>query len=117
MTKRKSKIVKELDPNDVEGFSEARIRHYLSLGYHPYLDENSKIKWLTGSQATLRGAKKVKISLGHNIFPTKNRKKHRRRRRRHHLLSFIRQHWLFILIVALVLIWLGVIYLFPNIVF
>lgn len=47
MSAKRTKIIKELDPNEVKGFSQARIQHYLQLGYKPYLDEYSEVKWLT----------------------------------------------------------------------
>jgi len=47
MSKQRTKIVKELDPQELEGYSKAHIEHYLSLGYRPYLNEHGHIKWLT----------------------------------------------------------------------
>lgn len=117
MAKHKSKIVKELDPKDVEGFSEARIQHYLSLGYHPFLDERSKVKWLTPAQANMRVASRMKVPFSHYIFTPKSKGRYRRRRRRNRFLSFVLHHWLFIVLTLLVIVGFAYIYLFTSILY
>lgn len=70
MRSKKSKIIKEIDPQDVKDLSQARIDHYLSLGYLPYLDENDHVKWLTQAQRNMRAvsSRSVLPSIPHRIF-------------------------------------------------
>jgi hypothetical protein len=117
MSKHKTKIVKELDPQEIEGLSPARIEHYLSLGYRPYLNEKGQIKWLTPAQMTMRGsAGGMGLSLKKLLKP-KNSYLSKKRRKRHHWRSFIREHWLMILIVIVVALATVLIWRYPNLIF
>jgi hypothetical protein len=113
MSKQRTKIVKELDPQELEGYSKAHIEHYLSLGYRPYLNEHGHIKWLTQAQMSLRGtAGGGGISL-RNLLRFKRSVHYKsRRRRRTHWLSFIKANWFFLSLVVLTLI--GAFYLLHN---
>lgn len=118
MSKKRSKIVKELDPQKVEGYSKARIEHYLFLGYRPYLNEEGKIKWLTPAQKSLRGtAGGLGLALKRLLKPKQSKYYRHKRRRRSHLRSFLREHWLSILIMLLVAATILVLLLYPNLIF
>nr|MDK2851416.1 hypothetical protein [Candidatus Cloacimonadota bacterium] len=117
MAKQKSKIVKELDPKDVEGFSEARIKHYLSLGYRPYLDERSKVKWLTLPQFTMLEASQVKVPITHYIFGSKNKGRYRRRRHHGRFVGFVLRHWFFALLLLTIFAALAYIYFNQSVIF
>lgn len=117
MSKHKTKIVKELDPQEVEGYSKARLEHYLSLGYRPYLNEKGQVKWLTPAQMTMRGsAGGTGLSLKKLLKP-KNSYISKKRRKRRHWRSFFREHWLMILIVIVVALATLILLRYPNLIF
>ena len=117
MSSRKKRIVKELAPEEVEGFPLARIQHYLELGYKPYLDEDNEVKWLTPAQRSLRGSVNTHIPLSRKLFPKRfyfaSTHKH------HHTMvyRFIREYWRFVLIFAFIGIVLYVLLVHPYLVF
>lgn len=117
MAKKKTKIIKELELHEVEGYSQARIEHYLSLGYRPYLDEKSKVKWLTPAQRSMRSMLNTRVPLSHRLFPSKNHEKRRRRKRSHPFIRFLRVHLFFVLMVVVVLAFVALLYFYPNIFF
>ncbi|MCB5253774.1 MAG: hypothetical protein RBR69_01450 [Candidatus Cloacimonadaceae bacterium] len=117
MTSKKTKIIKELDPQDVKGFSQARIDHYLSLGYRPYLDEKSRIKWLTQAQRNMRGAKSIRVPIMHRIFPKKVKSRYRKKRHKRNFGVFIQDNWFFIFTVFLVAIFVILVLLKPDLIF
>lgn len=105
MSKQRTKIVKELDPQELEGYSKARIEHYLSLGYRPYLNEHGHIKWLTPAQMSLRGTTGGGgISLRKLLRPKHSAYYKSRRRRRTHWRSFIKANWFILSLAGLALI-------------
>jgi len=113
MSKKKYIVVQVLDPEEVSGYTEAQISHYLSLGYLPCLLANGTTKWLTESQRVIRAAKANKpffrfSSKPHK--PTKNRRT--RRRHRSNFQKFLLDNWQFIslLLSLIVVIWLLVVY-------
>lgn len=99
MSKRRDKIVQELDPELVEGFTNAQKVYYTSLGFKPYLSESGRTKWLQPEQHSLRiNASKRPSWLkrafsGHHV-PTLNHHKHRPT-----LVKIITHNWIFILTV------------------
>lgn len=107
MSRKRSKIVKELDPNEVEGFTQARIEHYLRLGYKPYLDKHAEVKWLTDASRNMRDAKTRRPSLRSIILTHYSLKKRRRVMRKAGPLAFIRAFWPFLLILAVIIFVLG----------
>ncbi len=106
MRSKKSKIIKEIDPQDVKDLSQARIDHYLSLGYLPYLDENDHVKWLTQAQSNMRAvsSRSVLPSIPHRIFQKKPAGRRRRKRGPRGFLRFIQKHLFFIIAFLIVLI-------------
>ncbi len=102
MSRDRFQVVEELDPASIKTVSELQRNHYLALGYRPYLMSNGKIKWLTEANRVYRSAK-----ASHHVplRPVKFASGSRRRKRRHgsRILSFLRENWLFILIVLVIL--------------
>lgn len=81
MSKRKYIVVQELDPDDVSDIADAQKRHYISLGYKPFLMADGRTKWLTDTQRAVRESKaKHPFSL-RRLF--KHAPASRRRKRRH----------------------------------
>ena len=102
MSTKRHLIVKELDPESVTGYSANEIKHYVSLGYRPYLLENGTIKWLTAAQRTYRELRHAprrsfKRHFQKNTSPKKARYK---QRRGSSFKSFFREHWLFLLLLV-----------------
>lgn len=103
MSKEKFKVVEELDPASVTGISELQRNHYLALGYKPFLMSNGRVKWLTEANRVYRTARTT-----HHIplMPVTHksrqngRKKHRRTSP---VLVFLKENWLFILIILAIL--------------
>ncbi|MCB5269180.1 MAG: hypothetical protein PHU99_01205 [Candidatus Cloacimonetes bacterium] len=117
MSKKRSKIVKELDPQEIKGFSPARIEHYLSLGYRPYLNEEGHTKWLTPAQMTLRGTAGGSGSSIKNLLHPRESRFYKRRKRRSHWRSFLRENWPVILIVIVLAAATLVLLRYPNLIF
>lgn len=118
MRSKKSKIVKELDPQEVEDLSQARIDNYLSLGFLPYLDEKNHVKWLTQAQRSMRGvsSRSVLPSIRHRIFQKKKTGRYRRKRGPRGFFWFVQKHW-FVIIVTLIVLFLIFIFLYPDLIF
>ncbi|MCB5263038.1 MAG: hypothetical protein LHW64_03890 [Candidatus Cloacimonetes bacterium] len=119
MRSKKSKIVKELDPQEVEGVSQARIEHYLALGYRPYMDEKSHVKWLTEAQMSMRGVsnRHVRHKVPFRIFPQKRTGRYRKKRGHRSFFRFIKDNMGFILISLLIFMFLILVYLKPGLIF
>lgn len=116
MSKNRSKIVKELDPQEVEGFSQARIEHYLRLGYKPYLDNDSEIKWLTEANRNMRDAKTRKTTISGLFASRTTYKKSRRSLRKGGVFAFLRGYWLFIALLLIIMALLAVVLMNPHII-
>ncbi|MCK9556712.1 MAG: hypothetical protein PHO85_01500 [Candidatus Cloacimonetes bacterium] len=117
MSRKRTKIVKELDPQEVEGFSQARINHYLSLGYKPYLDEKSHVKWLTQAQLGMRDAVTRHRPFRIQRPPHYIRKKHRRRWMRPSLWHIVCSSWPFLLLLGILAVGVALMLIRPNILF
>ncbi len=102
MSTKRHMIVRELDPESVTGYSVNEMKHYVSLGYRPYLLEDGTIKWLTTAQRAYREMRNApRRSLKRFISgntPSKNIKYKRKRGSR--VKSFFREHWLFLLLLV-----------------
>ncbi len=116
MSSNRSKIVQELDPETVEGYTKAQKRHYLSTGHRPYLDENGRVKWLTLTQYTVRGDARIKTSRMRQLFARPVTHLVRKRPHRPGFVKFLMQYWLTILVVALVVASAVVLYIRPELV-
>lgn len=119
MRSKKTKIVKELEPQEVEGVSPARIEHYLSLGYRPYLDEKSHVKWLTLAQMSMRGIsnRNVRAHIPRRFFHKKPKSRYRKKRSRRTKFRFFREYWLFILVFIIIIIFLIFVFWYPDLLF
>ncbi len=117
MRSKKTKIVKELDPQEVEGLSQARIEHYLVLGYRPYLDEKSHIKWLTQAQMSMRGISSHRVSSFRRMFPKRPVSRYRKKRSRRSRFHYIREYWLPALMLLIVIAFLIVVFVKPDLIF
>ena len=103
MSKSKHLIVEELDPASVEGVSELQRKHYLSLGYTPYLMGDGRKKWLTDAQRVYLETKVKRRRAGKKAKPELHGTGRWKRRRRNRFLLFIRDNWLILLMLALIL--------------
>lgn len=119
MRSKKSKIVKELDPQELEGISEARIEHYLALGYLPYLDEQSHVKWLTQAQMSMRGIsnRSVRAQVPFRRFPKRKKSQYRKKRSRRNAFQFFWDNWVLITVSLIVFIFLIIAFLNPELIF
>ncbi|HNQ43459.1 MAG TPA: hypothetical protein PKI59_03480 [Candidatus Cloacimonadota bacterium] len=101
MSTKHTRILQELDPETVEGYTEAQKRYYLNGGYRPYLDENGKVKWLTLTQYSMRGDISYKAPRIRLLPPKKLTNQRRRRPHRTMIVKFVREYWLTIMLVLL----------------
>ncbi|MFO8144466.1 MAG: hypothetical protein R6T89_01865 [Candidatus Syntrophosphaera sp.] len=96
MSKNEYQNIEELDPDSLEGVSELQKKHYKSLGYKPYRLQDGRIKWLTESQLVYKTAVRR-----HRLdFKVIRSKKPRMRRKHKKFLSFIRNNWLILVLIA-----------------
>lgn len=118
MSKKKYDIIQVLDPADITDLTEAQKEHYQSLGYQPCVLSSGKIKWLNHSQQVSRI---VKSRPQLNIIPNKKKKisSTKRYRRRHSkaFSGFIRDNWLFIFIILLIVVGLLLLLKYWNLIF
>lgn len=105
MRKNKYEIAQVLDPDEITDMSEAQKQHYLSLGYQPCRLTSGKIKWLNPSQQVSAFVTKKPE---YRFIPVKKSRagssKRRRRRYSSPSKAFIREHWFFIVLIALIMI-------------
>lgn len=101
MSKKKYTVIKELDPDTVEGFTDAQRENYKNLGYLPFLLSNGKTKWLTASQKVTKDSGRRSFFTQDKPRP-KNRKSRRHKRRRSSFRGFILDNWMFFALVLLV---------------
>lgn len=102
MSTKRHMIVKELDPESVTGYSENEKKHYVSLGYRPYLLEDGTIKWLTAAQRAYREMRYAPRRSLKRLFNKNTRPKNVRykKRRGRSVKNFFREHWLFLLLLV-----------------
>ena len=119
MRSKKSKIVKQLDPQEVEGVSQARIEHYLSLGYLPYLDEKSHVKWLTQPQMSMRAisSRNTRVRIPHRILPKKQTGRYRKKQAQRSFFHFVQDNWIFALVLLIIVLFLLLAFLDPELIF
>lgn len=117
MARTKTKVIKELEPDEITGYSPARIEHYYNLGYRPYLMENGQIKWLTPAQRSMRAAKGSKPKIRMSLLGRPKTTGRKKRRRRSYFRSFMRDHWLSLLISLILLLSVMLLYLYANKIF
>lgn len=114
MKSSRTKIVKELKAEEIEGLSQSKIESYLNMGYKPYLDSKGNIKWLTQAQYDLRTVERSKSSSFRRspkmIKPVQSKSKRYRK-------SFLREYWLTLIIVILIAIAVLIIIKFPHLIF
>ncbi|MBW6513950.1 MAG: hypothetical protein K0B87_04240 [Candidatus Syntrophosphaera sp.] len=103
MSKSKHLIVQELDPASVEGVSELQRKHYLTLGYTPYLMGDGRKKWLTDAQRVYLETKVRHRPVRPKEKPEQRGTGRRKRRRRNRVVLFIRDNWLILLLLAIIL--------------
>ncbi|MDD2229110.1 MAG: hypothetical protein PHY48_06850 [Candidatus Cloacimonetes bacterium] len=100
MPKHRKMIMEEIDPQSVEGCTDAQKMFYESMGYKPYLNTSNKVVWLSPELHSLRiHAKQRRTFLQRPIFKKKVlvpvRKKHRS-----WISKFFKNNWLFFLIIV-----------------
>jgi hypothetical protein len=115
MSKKRSKIVKQLELHEIKGFSEARIEHYLRLGYKPYLDEHSEIKWLTDASRNMRDAKDHRPSMSSRIATRNALRRQHRKMHRGGIYGFFCAFWPFIVTLVVIAGALTLLLLYPQI--
>lgn len=117
MKKQKFLVVQELDPESVEDIEQHKRDHFLSLGYKPYLLADGTVKWLTDAQRVYREAKTTPASLLPKFLPRGSRSLRRRHKHRSNFRKFLLEHWLFITMLAALVIGLWFMWLNWNIIF
>jgi hypothetical protein len=100
MPKRRTLIREELDPQSLEGFTEAQKLFYASMGYKPYLNADEKVVWLSPELHGLRIYAKHRRPLLKRIFTGKNIQRPLRRKHRPFLVKFFKHNWLLFLILV-----------------
>ena len=103
MSREKFQIVEEVDPASVTGITELQRSHYLACGYKPFRMSNGRIKWLTDANRVYRTAKSAPHSIISLKHPHIQQRGRRKRRSRNRVVVFLRENWLFMLVLALVL--------------
>ncbi len=104
MSKRRTHIIEELDPQNVENFSEAQKQFYTSMGYKPYLNADGKTVWLSPELHPLRINSKTRRPFFKRLFYRSKIVVPERRRRRPWIQKFLRHNWiLFLIIIGVVL--------------
>lgn len=117
MGTRKSKILKELEPEEIEGYTETQIQYFMSLGYKPYLNAKHQVKWLTDAQRSMRGTVGSSIPLSRRIFPKNIYNEGKRGNPHFNLWRFIRYYWLTVLVSAITTVIVIVLLRFPGLIF
>lgn len=115
MSKRRDIIVEELDPEVVEGFTNAQKQYYGSLGFKPYLNSAGRIKWLRPEQHSRRISSGHKRNFMQRLFKRRIVLTPYRRKHRSKVLRFIRHYWLTVLIVLAILTAIIYVYFNPQI--
>lgn len=107
MRNKKHGIVRELDPMSASGISETERKHYLGLGYKPYLLTDGSTKWLTVTQRVYREAQMAPSWTLKSLFRKAPRKTRYKKRRGNSFIHLLRKNWAFLLIIAasILLIW------------
>lgn len=90
------------------GISEAERKHYLGLGYKPYLMTDGSTKWLTVTQRVYREAQRAPRWTLKSLFRKAPHKAKYKRRHGNSMRNMLREHWVFLSIVAgsVLIIWL-----------
>lgn len=104
MSTKRSEILEELKVQDVEGFSEAQKKYYVSLGYRPYRSASGSIKWLSPSQHSRRIYNVHRRNFIQRLFAEHPKIKPHRRKHRSKLSKFFQAYWLFLLIMMVIAI-------------
>ena len=104
MKSRRSTAVEELDPQKVEGFSEAQKAYYLGMGYRPFRMASGNVKWLSPALHALRINDIPRKTLIKKVFGSTNRPKVFRRKHRSQFMKFIGANMMFIIIFLVLVI-------------
>jgi hypothetical protein len=113
MKKTKYQVVQELDPESVDDIEQHKRDHYVSLGYKPYLLSDGTVKWLTETQMVYHRANSVHSPILPKLkSSSSNPSKRRRSKHRSNLHKFFLQHWVFIVVMVLLII--GMWFLWTN---
>jgi|GEM_PF-216672 len=119
MRAKRNTIVRELDPESIEGVSEAQLQNYKHLGCSPYLMSNGSIRWLTAGQSAFRHKAKsfrlFRFSRKDKLRP--RRRSNRRRLLRRDIVSFLLNNLSFITIVILVIVIIYIVFNYWNTIF
>jgi hypothetical protein len=100
MAKHRSMIVKELEPQNVDGVSEAQKQYYNSLGFKPYLNDHGSVVWLSPSQHGFRINASSKIPIYRRLFAKRVPQPALKRKKRNWAVKFFANNWLLFLIIA-----------------
>jgi len=104
MAKHRSKIVKELEPQNVDGVSDAQKQYYDSIGYKPYINSRDEVVWLSPTQHGFRINAKHRLPIHRRIFGKKiPQPASMKRRRRNWALKFFIHNWQLLLILAVLM--------------
>ncbi len=116
MSKKPVVMMQELDLKDVDGFTEAQITYFTSLGLKPYLQSSGKVKWMLPEQHNLRMVKSRKSSIFSSIFSAGPSFNYRRRKHRSALTKLLLHNWLWILLFSTIVVAIGLFMFFPQLI-
>jgi len=116
MPKKHAAILQELDLKDVDGFTEAQITYFTSLGLKPYQNSSGKVKWMLPEQQNLRLVKSRKSSILSRILSGTPSFNYRRRKHRSTLSKLLLHNWLWILIFLAIMGAIGLMMFFPQLI-
>jgi len=116
MTRKRSNATEELDPKEVEGYSEAQKAYYISLGYRPFRMATGHVKWLSPALHASRINGVPKKPLHKRIFMGSNAPKVFRRKHKSQIYKFMGANLLFIVIFIVVVALVVLLLKYPQLV-
>ena len=116
MTRKRSNATEELDPKEVEGYSEAQKAYYIGLGYRPFRMASGHIKWLSPALHANRINGVPKKPLHKRIFKANGAPKVYRRKHTPQFYKFMGANLLFIVIFIVVVALVVVLLKYPQLI-
>ncbi len=106
MNRKRFEIVEELDPASITNVPEVHKKHYAELGYKPYRMGDGKTKWLTEAEKAYNKSRALpavkfgkKKEAADGLRGTRRKRRHRRT-----LWTFLEENWVFLAMVAIILV-------------
>ena len=116
MTSKRSTAIEELDPKEVEGFSDAQKAYYLGMGYRPYRMASGNVKWLSPTLHPHRINNVPRKHILKKMFTNQKKPKVFKRRHHNHFRKFFTANVVFILLFLILVIAIGILLKYPQII-